>query len=558
MLIQNTLSSRKNNKQQSFGYALNGATQVLRFLNTSPAIGATGVDIGSMSAPRTIIDGSKRGFNAGVETGIREGSGTTNHALIGTYGMIAGALLSQGLNKKFGVQSNKVFANFDTIETIGTIWNNIVQKNKSATPTEMRKQLFSKVLSEVRGNVQNAKGELERIPIDKKSINSFMEEISKYIDENPNSYKLPSNLFNRLKTIIGYSTAAESDFLLTAAKNSAKSDLDTLIKSTFSLGKLFSEPKALESFRKSAELGANKFVKALKSTKLKASLLGVAIGMGVGAMVQPFNVWLTKKRTGVEGFVGVENGKKDDSLKFKLLKGTTAAGFLAFAYSTIVGNIFKIPLKKQLGLFLNKMQFNGFIPSLPQFKAIYGFTIASRILSAREGNEYRETMTKDPLGFVNWLILGDFVQKIVATFSNKNLTNYSEKDHGKGLLNKIFNLDVKVKTHDEILFEELKKKKLDMSSMTSIDGKMLSARDLLKKYVEKIPSLKARIKGKNIAQFAGYLYSALVLGIFIPKLNIAVTNYVQNKKKKQQESDNHYDNTLGTGRNFRIIYKKSA
>ena len=555
MLIQNTLSSRKNNKQQSFGYALNGATQVLRYLNTSPAVGATGVDVCSMSAPRTIIDISERGLNAGVETGVREGSGTANHALIGTYGMLAGSLLSQGLNKKFKVQSNKVFANFDTIETIGTIWNDIVQTNKKATPNEMRKQLFSKVLTEVRGNAQNAKGELVRIPIDKKSIDSFMKEISSYIDSNPNSYKLPSKLFNRLKTILSYSTAAESDFLLTAAENSTKSDLDTLIKSTFSLGKLFSEPKALESFRKSAELGANKFVKALKNTKLKSSLLGVAIGMGVGAMVQPFNVWLTKKRTGVEGFVGVENGKKDDSLKFKLLKGATAAGFLAFAYSTIVDNVFKTPFKKQMGQFLNRMQFNGFIPSMPQFKAIYGFTIASRILSAREGNEYRETMTKDPLGFVNWLILGDFVQKIVATFSNKNLTNYDEKVHGKGLFNKIFNLNVKVKTHDEILFEELKKKKMDMSSLTSVDGKMLNAKELLKKYVEKIPSLKARIKGKNIAQFSGYLYSALVLGIFIPKLNIAVTNYVQNKKK--QKSDNSFGNG-SSGGNFRIIYKKSA
>ena len=40
-------------------------------------------------------------------------------------------------------------------------------------------------------------------------------------------------------------------------------------------------------------------------------MLGVGIAMSIGASVQPFNVWLTKVRTGKEGFVGVENEKPD-------------------------------------------------------------------------------------------------------------------------------------------------------------------------------------------------------------------------------------------------------
>ena len=290
----------------------------------------------------------------------------------------------------------------------------------------------------------------------------------------------------------------------------------------FSLGKTFSEPKVLEEFKKGGDVAANTFIKSLKKNKMSASLLGVAMAMGIGASVQPFNVWLTKKRTGKEGFVGVSGGNQDKSKKFTASKLMAAGGFLAFAYATIVDNIFKTPLKKQMGQFFNRMQFNGIVPSIPQLKAVYAFTIASRLMAARDKNELRESLTKDFIGFVNWLILGDFVQKIVANASNKKLTNYCEEKHGKGLLNKIFK--TRVKTHDEILFEELKKANIDPAQLLSSEGKMLSAKELIKKFSDKLPDLKVRLRGKNIAQLSGYLYSALVLGILMPKLNIYITN----------------------------------
>ena len=126
--------------------------------------------------------------------------------------------------------------------------------------------------------------------------------------------------------------------------------------------------------------------------------------------------------------------------------------------------------------------------------------------------------------------------------------------HGKGIFNRIFNSRVNVKSHDEILFEELKKQKMPMSMLTSVDGKMLSAKELIKKYYDSLPNLKARIRGKNIAQLSGYLYSAVVLGILIPKLNIAITNHLQEKKKKHQEENNKFINSIGNG-NFKIFYK---
>ena len=88
-------------KRQSFGSTADVVSQGLRYLNVNEAIGAMLVDFCFMAMPRTIVD-SRRGFDAGVETGIRENSGTLNHLLIGTVGGAAAYALSQKFNKGLG------------------------------------------------------------------------------------------------------------------------------------------------------------------------------------------------------------------------------------------------------------------------------------------------------------------------------------------------------------------------------------------------------------------------------------------------------------------------
>ena len=80
------------------------------------------------------------------------------------------------------------------------------------------------------------------------------------------------------------------------------------------------------------------------------------------------------------------------------------------------------------------------------------------------------------------------------------------------------------------------------------DGKQLPFRNLITKVTDIAKgsgetadlakkALK-QIKYRNYAQLLGYLYSGLVLGIGIPKLNIAITNAVEKKNKKEQEQTN--------------------
>jgi len=160
---------------------------------------------------------------------------------------------------------------------------------------------------------------------------------------------------------------------------------------------------------------SSEFIKAIQANKMVASLLGLSVPVIVGASTQPINRYLTKLRTGKEGFVGVKGEKADNSGNFVLSKVILGPLIAASMFATIGKNP------------LSKLQFSGLIPGVAQLKVIYSCTILSRIFAARDKNELRETCIKDTLGFANWLILGSFVSKLVAKTMNKdiNIINYA-------------------------------------------------------------------------------------------------------------------------------------
>ena len=87
----------------------------LRFLATNQAFGANGVDFCFMVTPRTASDTVKRGPAAGLETFRREIMGTVNDSCIGLFGAGAGALAAITLNKKYGLNVNKIFTAPETL-----------------------------------------------------------------------------------------------------------------------------------------------------------------------------------------------------------------------------------------------------------------------------------------------------------------------------------------------------------------------------------------------------------------------------------------------------------
>ena len=97
-------------------------------------------------------------------------------------------------------------------------------------------------------------------------------------------------------------------------------------------------------------------------------MLGIGIASAVGMSIQPLNIYITKKKTGSDGFVGVEGREKDNSNGFKVMKAAAAAIFGT-------GIIATIGTKGGLKGLAKKIQFKGLIPTLDQFKFIYGVTI---------------------------------------------------------------------------------------------------------------------------------------------------------------------------------------
>lgn len=501
----------RNEKDQQQNIQFKGASDAislgLRFLDTNQAWGANAVDLGSMVIPRTTVDTVNRGPAAGLETGRREASGTINHSLIGVYGSMAALAFSLALNKTFNVRADKIFADNESFDIIGRYFHNNVQKNGregalDATLENVLKNVTTKVNGDDKSlsehDVQVIKDRLLKVltspDVDKETI--------------------PDSTRRYLVNYVMSATGSESDFTLKGFNKETTSNLSTFIENLYNISKTLTKEKVVEEFENASDFTKNKFIKGIKNVNNRRTVLGMAIASGIGMSIQPMNIYLTKKKTGSDGFVGVEGREKDKSFGFKLWKLAAAAVFGG-------GIVANLAMKK--GGLLKNIQYKGLVPTINQFKLIYGLTIMSRFMVARDKDELRESVVKDVLGFFNWLVLGNFVAKGVVLALDKEkslLKNPDEKSFFKK----------KLKTRDEVLVEGLKKANI---SSVSKDGKALKFSQMLKLLPasETGKAVGRRLKILNLAQVAGYLYSGLVLGIGIPKLNIYMTNKSEAKRK---------------------------
>ena len=521
----------KNSQNPNFtGFS---PVELLKFLDTSPAWGANAVDFFCMVLPRTLTDFS-RGPEAGIETARRESMGTINDSAVGAYGTLAGLALAMGINKAFGLSKNdlkaaSIFADSETIDMMGKIWHEELPQNTN-NPTFER---IKKALGNYEVYDGNKWAKLNEKDIEK-AANIFVEELGK-------GEKLSKEARYNINKILTLSNNLENNFRIVAQKgeklHSSRYSIDGITENTFKLSKIFSKDKVAEAFREASDIGSNKFLKALKKMNMKRSILGVLIATLVGCSVQPINMWLTKRKTGGDGFVG--GGKKDDSFGFKVQKALVAGLFSAGVIATI-GN------PKNL---LKNLQFKGFTPTINQLKFIYGATIASRFLSARNENELKESTTKDVLGFVNWLILGNFVQKLVAQGFDKSLIKQEQKG---GILNWIRTSSLK--TRDEVLHEALGEKAFK-------DGKSLKFGEMIKALGDN-KAAKKRLGILTLAQLAGYIYSGVVLGVGIPKLNIYLTKRRMEKEAQanalaQQNNPADIDDKMLSPENREFLNQKN-
>lgn len=539
-------NNQNKNSNPSFGNAAIAlGTQTLNFLNTNPAVGACFVDFFSMVMPRTAVD-LGRSVDAGIETGIRESTGTVNHALAGIVGLGAGYAVSAAFNRANGVNAHLMFLNGHAIDT----FKDFVKSSEVSNGYD-KKAYWTKFFKSLQGlNTDNGQAW-------HKLSNETIEKAANIMSsDSGEKYSVSKKAMAEVAELITGQTGAGSSFKVmkqnvvgsnvSEIESGVNGSLRELVESAHSMFKAVCDKAKHDNTSVVQDL--EKFLSGVKNRKVATVAAGLAIPVGIGIAAQPVNRYLTKKRTGNDGFVGVEGREPNKTTSFKIFKALLGVGLGSAMIATILKNPTKLYTKfgtasKEI---LAKLQYKGKVPTLDQFKFIYGMTIMSRIMAARDENEVRECTIKDTLGFANWLILGGFVSKLASKAFNKGLLNYNETIHGKGTWNVIKN--AVEKTHEEILYPALNKFGI---KTVGENGKALPFRKLMNLLAEKAETPEAtaemkklakdtmtRLKYKNAAQMLGYLYSGIVLGFGIPKLNIAITKYFDGKKANNKKVEN--------------------
>jgi hypothetical protein len=508
---QNIINNKQNNEKQNKTTSFKGVTPMFDYLATNPVWGATAVDVLSMGTPRTIIDTHKRGAAAGAETGFREFSSTINDASVGLYGLLAGTMLARMLSGKFGLKDpQRIFASNDSIDVHANKWqanngnvdnyiNDYIDNFKGYNPTSPK---------------ADAKGYVGIAPEHKQYIFDDMKSLA----EGNLNKKDRKVVMERLNTRFLEATGAETQAMLKHGEKSTTASVATMTDDFYRLTKAMRENKSTA--------GMNKFVSRLKTFGKSRAGLGLGLAIAISSSAQPLNVYLTKKRTGCDGFAGMPGREKDNSLKFKMTKLASATGMVGLALAT---------MKAKPSQVLDKVLYKGTAPTIDQFKALYATTICSRMLVARDKDELRECDTKDILGYLNWLVLGNFVNKgVVMAMKGKDSSLIKHTPSEKpGLMEKVFGKKVakffnsEIASRREIVAEALQKEGI---SAIKENGTAMKLGEMIKA-LPKNSAARKQLKILNVGQVANYLYSGLVLGAGIPSLNIAITEALEKKRK---------------------------
>ena len=441
-------------------------------------------------------------------------------------GLVAATLL--GIDKKFGTNVNKIFVAPETLDILAQNKANQIKNNKSQL------DYFKETLSNLKAYNPKADGADAEgyVKLSKETVEELAQKLNKVFSESGMKYSKwnsdkTANSIQSFINSITEKTGVQAKYVLESSDKKTKSvtELRTFLEDLYKVSETFNKEKVVDAFKdqvkNNKDINENVFLKSMKRFMKSRAMAGFAIATGIGMSIQPLNVYLTKKKTGSDGFVGVEGRTKDDSLGFKALKGASAVAFFSMVLAT---------LKTGLSGFMEKMAFKGFWPTINQLKGVYGLTIVSRLIATRDKDELRESLTKDTLGFLSWLVLGDFVNKMAAEGLDSSVMNRTKEIDKKGFFGRVFNSSLK--TRDEVLIESLAEhnvKTVKGDGVAKTFKEMLKDLETLPENVQKVT--RKRLSTLNKAQLAGYVFSGLVLGLGIPNLNIYITNKLDKKRK---------------------------
>lgn len=472
-------------------------TQGLAALSTNPMLNASLVDVFAMGLPRTIVEYKERNKYAGFEMAFREFTGTFIACFsAGLFGQMINKTMSKRIQPEIKVNKNS-WASNNTIDVLNQInksgknysknlFNSLsgLNKNEEQAWNKINWDKIEWYDKEAWNNLKWDNKELEGVHNKIKSEKSIIETFDKLISDEKLSKNDSKNLQNILTERVINAVGTESNITLKSGDKSITSTVQNILRDSIDMGKnVFSANESEKTI-----------VKLKKLNKVK-TLGALTLSIVLALTNQAINRYITQKRTGSKEFVGNmdyenhigNNSQTDKKKNLNFNKVLASAGFVA-----MLAKVMNIKNTKD---FFKKLEFTGPTTSGNAIKTVYGALILGRFFASKDNTELRETVVRDYLGFLNWLVLGGFVAKGVGNLLDKDRKDlFNTSKEGKGV--KHWLNDVSLKTHSEIAAQ---------------GGK----------------DIKKNLRKLNVAHISGLAYSALMLGILLPKLNISMTKHKQ-------------------------------
>ena len=465
------------NNTLNFTSSLGGLSKTLYTLSNNDMLNASFVDVFAMDTPRTIVETKNRGKQAGIEMGFREYTGTfIAEFSAAVFAILASKFISKKINPDIKVNSSSWITN-NSLNVFSDLYNKSNKTPESYVETTLN------AMSGVAGRETKNFSD-----IDKEKAKPVIEKLTDLITNKNTDKKVLENIQTDIINLLG----ADNSITIKSGKNEVSSNLTHTLRDIVDSGRniFFTETKQ----------NSGKIVSKLKHMNNLRIGIAIPLSMTLAITNQYLNRYLTKRRTGISNFVG-ENGY-ENNVAFKNQKGNEkglwwkkllSAGIFVLMLTKVMG------VKKPMDL-IKKLEFDGPATSGNAIKTIYGTLILGRIFASKDSTELRETNVRDYLGFLNWLVLGGFVAKGVGQAMDKKqekLFNISKKGTGINHWLK----EVSLKSQKEIIAQG--------------------------------GNVKANLRKLNIAQMSGIAYSAIMLGILLPKLNIWMTR--RNKSAEQTD-----------------------
>lgn len=460
-------------------------SKTLYTLSNNDMLNASAIDIFAMDTPRTIIEFKHRGKNAGMEMGFREYTGT----FIAEFSAALFALItSKAVSKLYKPQipvNADTWATNKALETFNEIF-----KSSQNTPQDFIKNSLNSIV----GLAGKNRVHFNQVPPEK--AEPIIQTLTDVIT-NPKTKQETTKILSKVQTSIIDVLGADNNITVNAANKSFSANLTHVLRDMTDLGK--------NVFFKEGVKNTDEIINKLKTINKSRIFIAIPLSMLLAITNQYINRQLTKRRTGIDNFVGennyeqnVKSGNEQKKEKGLIYKKMLSAGVFLTMLTKVMG-------VKKPSDFISKLEFDGPATSGNAIKTIYGTLITGRIFAAKDSTELRETTVRDYLGFLSWLVLGGFAAKAVGqALDPKQEVLFNVSKQGKGLVHWL--KDVSLKSQKEVIAQ---------------GGNV--AKNLAK---------------LNIAQLSGIAYSAVMLGVLLPKLNIAMTK----SKKPKQEAINNMNN----------------